>query len=103
MNRRNFVISSGAAAAALTSTSKPAPAAPKKALMRLGCQSAPTTEAHVKYFARYGVRDITGYPQIDGDRLYATVDELKRMKDMAAANGVSVEGIAAPFLTSSHV
>src|ERR1035438_1833386 len=105
MNRRNFVVTSGAAAAALTSTSKPAPAAPapKKALMRLGCQSAPTSEAHLKYFARYGVRDITGYPEIQGDRLYATVEELKRMKDLAAANGIAIEGIAAPFLTSSHI
>jgi mannonate dehydratase len=105
MNRRNFVVTSGAAAAALTSASKPAPAAPapKKALMRLGCQSAPTSEAHLKYFARYGVRDITGYPEIQGDRLYATVEELKRMKDLAAANGIAIEGIAAPFLTSSHI
>ena len=103
MNRRNFVVTSTAAAAGLASGSQPASAAPKKALMRLGCQSEPTNEAHVKYFARYGVRDITGYPEIAGDRLYATVDELKRMKDMAASNGVNIEGIAAPFLTSSHI
>ena len=47
--------------------------------MKLGCQSAPTNETHLKYFARYGVRNICGYPTIADGRLYATVDELKSM------------------------
>jgi mannonate dehydratase len=40
---------------------------------------------HLKYLARYGVRNICGYPEIEGDRLYATVDELKRMMDTAGS------------------
>ena len=56
--------------------------------MKLGCQSAPTNEAHLKYFARYGVRNICGYPEIAGDRVYATVEELKRMRDLAEKNGI---------------
>ena len=55
----------------------------QRVLMKLGCQSAPTNETHLQYLARYGVRNICGYPEIGEGRLYATVDELKRMRDLA--------------------
>ena len=71
--------------------------------MKLGDQSEPTTETHVKYLARYGVESICGYPQIEGDRLYATVDELKQMKDLAAKYKISVDCVAPPFLESSYI
>jgi mannonate dehydratase len=71
--------------------------------MKLGCQSAPTNDGHLKYLARYGVQNICGYPEIEGDRLYATVDELKRMMDMAAKYGISIDCIAPPFLASSFI
>ena len=71
--------------------------------MRLGCQSAPTNDVHLKYLARYGVRDITGYPEIHGDRVYATVEELQSIKDIAEKNGITIEGVAAPILASSHI
>ena len=103
MNRRRFFSVSGAAAAALGASPPPASAAPTKALMKLGCQSAPTNETHLKYLARYGVRHICGYPEIADGRLYATVDELKRMRDLAEKNGISVDCIAPPFLESSHI
>jgi mannonate dehydratase len=45
--------------------------------MKLGDQTSPTNDTHLAYLARYGVRNICGYPQIAGDRLYATVDELR--------------------------
>ena len=77
--------------------------APKRAMMRLGCQSAPTNDTHLKYLARYGVRDICGYPEIADGRLYATVDELSRMKDLAQKNGINIECVAPPFLASSHI
>lgn len=72
-------------------------------LMRLGCQSAPTDRTHLQYFARYGVTSIFGYPDIAEGRLYATVEELQRMLDLAESQGICVEGIALPFLTSSHI
>ena len=104
MNRRTFFSTTGAAAAALSTTVPPAAAAPSPPVrMKIGCQSAPTNDVHLKYFARYGVRDITGYPQIADGRLYATVDELKAMRDLADKNGITIEGIAPPFLTSSHI
>jgi mannonate dehydratase len=103
MNRRKFFASSGAAALAATTTPA-APAAGKPVLMKLGCQSAPTTEKHVGYLARYGVRNICGYPEIaEPNRLYATVDELKRMTDIAAKFDVKVDCLAPPFLASSHI
>jgi mannonate dehydratase len=107
MNRRHFVATAGAAAAGLTSRAAPAPqpgaASPKPVLMKLGCQSEPTTDTHLKYLARYGVRNICGYPEIAGGRLYATVEELQRMRDLAEKNGISVDCAAPPFLSSSHI
>ena len=102
MNRRQFVTSS-AGALALAGPSSAAPPASPRALMKLGCQSAPTSEAHLKYFARYGVRNICGYPEIAGDRVYATVEELTRMRDLAQKNGISVDCVAPPILSSSHI
>jgi mannonate dehydratase len=99
MNRRQFVTASGIAAAAISGASHAASAM----TMQLGCQSAPTNDTHLKFLARYGVRSICGYPEIPGDRLYATVDELKRMVDLAHANGIEVMCAAPPFLTSSHI
>jgi hypothetical protein len=54
-------------------------------MMKLGCQTAPTNDVHLRHLARYGVQNICGYPEIEGNRLYASVDELKRMIDMAAS------------------
>ena len=71
--------------------------------MKLGCQSAPSSEKHLQYFARYGVRNICGYPETSDGRLYATVEELKRLRDLAGKYGISVDCVAPPFLTSSHI
>ncbi|HZY74406.1 MAG TPA: mannonate dehydratase [Edaphobacter sp.] len=107
MNRREFISSSsvaavtlgrgaGGSAATVSSHSKPV-------LMKLGCQSAPTSDAHLKYLARYGVRHICGYPQITDGRIDATVDELSRMKDLAASNGIEIDCVAPSVLSSSYI
>ncbi len=105
MNRRKFIASTtGAATISMRGVSSPAAQAPdRRVLMKLGCQSAPTNETHLKYLARYGVRNICGYPEIAGGRLYATVDELNRMRDLADTCGISIDCVAPPFLESSHV
>jgi mannonate dehydratase len=105
MNRREFVSSSGIAAAALAGfPSQSAGAAPPKpAVMKLGCQSEPTTEQHLQYLSRYGVQGICGYPQPVTGHLYATVDELKRMRDLAEKCHLSLDCIAPPFLESTHI
>src|SRR5438477_878773 len=105
MNRRQFVSSSSAAVVALAgATPQLAHAASSKpALMKLGCQSAPSNEKHFQYFARYGVRNICGYPETSEGRIYATVEELKRLRDLAEKYGISVDCAAPPHLTSSHI
>jgi mannonate dehydratase len=107
MNRRQFIVTSGAAglvaAGGGTSTKAAAEPVATKSLMKLGDQTEPTNEVHLKYLARYGVESVCGYPHIEGDRLYATVDELKSMKDLAAKYKISVDCIAPPFLASSFI
>jgi mannonate dehydratase len=107
MNRRQFIAAGGAAGLVAARGSVSAPGSAESAstpvLMKLGCQTAPTNDVHLKYLARYGVRNICGYPEIEGDRLYATVDELKRMMDTAAKYGISIDCIAPPFLASSFI
>ncbi len=106
MNRRQFLASSSATALALRSTTSHAaasPTPPKPVLMKLGCQSAPTTDTHLKFLARYGVRHICAYPQIADGRLYATVDELHRTRELAAANNIEILCVGPPFLESSYI
>ena len=105
MQRRTFLSTSGAAAAALTGGGAPAAAVkkPLPALMKLGCQSAPSNEVHFGFLARYGVRNVCGYPEIAGGRLYATVDELKQLRDLGDRHSISIDCLAPPFLSSSHI
>jgi mannonate dehydratase len=103
MNRRQFVASSGVAALAGATPQRAQAASSKPTLMKLGCQSAPSNERHFQYFARYGVRNICGYPETSEGRIYATVEELKRLRDLADRYGISVDCAAPPHLTSSHI
>src|SRR5580692_9763347 len=107
MNRRQFIAAGGVAglvaARAGVSTAASAGSASSPGMMKLGCQTAPTNDVHLRHLARYGVRNICGYPEIEGDRLYATVDELKRMMDMAAKYGISIDCLDPPFLASTHI
>ena len=104
MDRRQFISSTGAVIGLGATLSDAASAATtKRAPLKLGCQSAPTTDTHLKYLARYGIKDICGYPEIADGRLYATADELNRMRDLATKNGINIECVAPPFLASSHI
>jgi mannonate dehydratase len=103
MNRRQFVSTSAAATALGVMAPNGVAASSKRALMKLGCQSSPSNDKHFQYFARYGVRNVCGYPEIADGRLYATVDELKRLRDLAEKHGLSLDCIAPPFLESSHI
>src|SRR5947209_6271780 len=108
MNRRDFLAST--TAAAFTSTTLAAAPAPppahkaKPVLMKLGCQSAPTNDAHLGYLARYGVRHICGYPEIaEATRIYATLDELHRMRDVAAKHNIEIVCVGPKILESSYI
>jgi mannonate dehydratase len=107
MDRRQFLSSSTAGAVVLSTkfVSAATPSAPSSpaTLMKLGDQTAPSTETHLRYQARYGVHNICGYPEIAGDRMYATVEELKQLVDLAGKAGISVDCVAPPFLSSTHI
>jgi mannonate dehydratase len=111
LNRRRFIASSGVAALGLGKSvivpAASAGAVPKPVRMKLGCQSAPTNDEHLKYLARYGVKNICGYPETPDRRgdtpIWATVDELRRMKDLAAKNDIEIDCVGPPLLTSSYI
>jgi mannonate dehydratase len=79
----------------------------QRALMKLGCQTYPTSDEHLKYLARYGVRHICGYPQIDfqstNGRIFPTVDELGRMRDLAEKNHIEILCVGPQILESSYI
>jgi mannonate dehydratase len=70
--------------------------------MKVGT-GAPPDDARLQAVARYGIKNIVSSAQIAGGRLYATVDELKRMRDVAEKNGISVDVLTPPFLSSTHI
>ena len=106
MDRREFLTSGTVSALAVARKSSSAAATSPSSLgvlMKVGDQTAPSTETHFRYLVRYGVRNICGYPDIQGDRLYPTVDELHRLVDLAVKCGISVDCVAPSFLESSHI
>src|SRR5260370_37331851 len=105
MNRRKFISTTGAAGllASASPSASSAASTPHKAMMQLGCQSAPTNDTHLAYLARYGVQTICGYPQTSEGRIYATVDELSQMKDLADKYKINIVCVGPPFLTSIYI
>lgn len=114
MHRRQFFGLSGIAALAVASGASPskssaaAPAAPQRAGrpsgMKLGCQSGPSNEQHFAFFARYGVRNICASPVIDDPaRLYPTVAELSRLREMAERHGLRVDMTDSVLLSSTLI
>jgi mannonate dehydratase len=111
MNRRHFLSTTGLAAVGLGQgavgwADAPVAKTQGRALpvkFKLGCQSAPTTEEHLKFLARYGVKHICGYPAVSDGRIYSTVDELSRMKELAAKHDIEIVCVGPPVLESSYI
>ena len=111
MERRAFMALGGAALAASglsppsahATPAKSGRAAKKPLLMKLGCQSGPSTDEHFAFFARYGIHNICGKPEVSGGRLYSTVDELEALKAMAARHQLQVDLVEPVLLPSSHI
>ena len=110
MKRRRFfgwaaaVLSAAWPTRAATAQSRDASAAPaEKIKMHVGCQRGPTTAQSLDYFNRHGVEHICGYPPDPGPDGHWSVDDLKRTKDFCQAHGVSLDMVALPFLSSSHI
>lgn len=105
LNRRFFIgascVSAGAAASIAGLTALAVPVSPsaqskatapgKKALMKVGTQE-PSSEENFQRFARYGVRNVLGWPIIkDENRLYPTVEELKALRALGEKYGISID------------
>jgi len=106
MNRRQLLTSTAAAAASqlLPSGQPPAQAAtPKKALMKLGCQSAPTSDQRLDFFVRHGVMNICGDVVDSKKQGVYSVEDLSLVKERCEKHGVTLEMVAPPFLASSHI
>jgi mannonate dehydratase len=70
---------------------------------KLGCQSSPSDERRLQFFARHGVTNICGYVPGPAERGPFTVAELGALRDRAGKWGISVDLVALPFLHSSHI
>ncbi len=60
-------------------------------------------EQGFKSLGRFGIKNVVATAQIADGRLYATVDELKRLTDIADKYGMAVDVLNPPFLPSSHI
>ncbi|MBI3473548.1 MAG: mannonate dehydratase [Candidatus Solibacter usitatus] len=104
MKRRHFLSSSSLAAVGALGSASPAAAQGKRALMKLGCQSGPTTDKRLQFFKRHSVNNICGYPGKETDaRGYPTVEELVQLRERCEKHGISCDLLAPPFLASSHI
>ena len=114
MNRRRFLTQSSVAAAAAAALGAGAtaigaetaaqPAGRKRALMKVGASSANAyDEGSLKACLRYGVKNITASPRIADGRLYATVEELERFRDLPDKLGVSIDILTPPNVASTHI
>ncbi len=110
MKRRSFLGWAAAAASAAWPARAANPQTPtagaasgEKLKMHVGCQRSPTTPQMLDYFKRHGVEHICGYPPDPGPDGHWSVDDLKRTKDLCQRHGISLDMVALPFLSSSHI
>src|SRR5437879_11916464 len=106
MNRRQLLAAGATAAASqvLPSGANALRAATsQRALMKLGCQSGPTSEQRLQFFARHGVQGICGYPEDSGKKGFFSVEDLSRIKERCEKYKVMLDCIEPGFLASSHV
>ena len=125
MNRRNFITKSGvgaavAAATVLTKNSlesslvetrleaaqaaRPAAVRTRPVLVKLGGGGNPYDENSLMNIIRFGVNDITASVRIDQPgRLYGTVDEFAKMRELPDKLGIKIHQLSPPQLSSSHI
>ena len=112
MNRRDFVISTGASIATIgVAAPRTASAADGASVQRtllpikmyVGCQRGPTTPQLLNYFKRHGVTHICGYPEIADSGGRWSDDDLNRTRDLVEKHGLTLAMVALPFLTASHI
>ena len=112
MDRRQFISSAGAAAGATalsscatqTQTSGESKPERKPIKMHVGTQRGPTNPEMLQYIKRHGVDHICGYPpRPPEDRGYWTYEDVAKTREMCEQNGISLDVVQLPFLSSSHI
>ena len=125
MKRRDFLATAGAATAALggcsgastppaddsaatavKSSSDATPNADKPEVkLYVGTQRGPTAAKMLQFVKRHGVDHICGFPPSPPypKRGHWTVEELEKTRETCEANGITLDMVALPFLSSSHI
>jgi mannonate dehydratase len=108
MKRRQFVTISGLAGLGAIAPSGSARAQQRAPSGRstgpvLGCQRGPTDHRRLQYFKRHGVDHICGYPENGADPASWTVESLSALRDRCAAQGVSLDMVEFPMLSSASI
>ncbi|HEX6681846.1 MAG TPA: mannonate dehydratase [Candidatus Limnocylindrales bacterium] len=117
IGRRSFMQIGGAAAAAAGTAallgSSPAHASgdnqhlkPRKLKMFVGTQRRASSPAVLQEFTRHGVTHWVGYPPnppLAEGRGYWLASEVEQTREFAEQNGVTLDMVALPLLTSSHI
>jgi mannonate dehydratase len=115
MDRRTFFSLSSAGAVALTahgaatapgtdSANNPAPGSSPPLKARLGHQIHQVTDSNLAYLARYGVEGISAAATIaDPARLFATTEEMTRLRETVEKHGLKLDMTDSVLLTSSLV
>ena len=71
--------------------------------MKLGCQSGPTSDKRLHFFARHSIKNICAVAEFADKELgYPTVDELVQLKERAAKWDISIDMLMPPFLASTR-
>ncbi len=63
----------------------------------------PDLDQGFRSLGRWGIKNVVATAQIADGRLYATVEELKKLTDVADKYGMSVDILNPPFLASTHI
>ena len=108
MQRRQFVTVAGLAglgavvAAGATRGQEPASSG-RSAGPVLGCQRGPTSLKRLQHFKRHGVDHICGFPDNGADPASWTAEALTALRDRCAAQGVSLDMVEFPMLSSASI
>lgn len=108
MKRRRFVTISGLAGLGAMAPSGSSSAQQRAPSGRstgpvLGCQRGPTDLRRLQHFKRHGVDHICGYPENGADPASWTVESLSALRDRCAAQGVSLDMVEFPMLSSASI
>ena len=110
MERRSFltvtaggVVAGGCSGRAAREKGRDADSPPARFV--LGCQSGPTTDKRLRFFKRYGVEHICGYPdkRLWGSAGHYTVESLEELRSRCERHGIQLDMVPAPFLASSYI